>query len=403
MDNITHALAGMVVAECVMARRRANALSAPPWSTLFLASILANNLPDADFVYRGITPGRLGYLLHHRGHTHTCVAAAILGVAVYAAFAVTARLRGRRWSRADQRAFAFVSLLGPFLHIAMDFQNNYGVHPFWPFDDRWYYGDAIFIIEPAFWAAWIPTLIFLAETAVARGVLSLLLGGIVVAAVFNGSVTPLALLLVVGLVACTGLAAWRVRTARIVVALAAWAAVVLAFFAGSLGARSEARTSLAREFPTTRVVDIVRTPLPGNPTCWSTIAVGVDAGRYVVRRATIAAPSILQPHCPDRDPIEAAPHGAPSAAPVWRTLFDAPLSELRTLAETRCDVRAFLRFSRVPSWSTEGEISVGDLRFARNRMSSFAAISGGASDACPPWVPPWTPPRADLLGRSFSP
>jgi inner membrane protein len=33
----------------------------------------------------------------------------------------------------------------------MDSLNVYGVHPLWPFDPNWYYGDLVFIVEPVFW------------------------------------------------------------------------------------------------------------------------------------------------------------------------------------------------------------------------------------------------------------
>ena len=41
-----------------------------------------------------------------------------------------------------------MSLLG---HLVLDSWNSYGVHPFYPFDMRWYYGDAMFIVEPWLW------------------------------------------------------------------------------------------------------------------------------------------------------------------------------------------------------------------------------------------------------------
>ncbi|WP_370466973.1 metal-dependent hydrolase, partial [Salmonella enterica] len=63
-----------------------------------------------------------------------------------------------RWERytvswADRMQLAAIACLATLLHIALDFTNSYGVHPFWPFDNRWYYGDAVFIVEPLFWAA----------------------------------------------------------------------------------------------------------------------------------------------------------------------------------------------------------------------------------------------------------
>jgi len=40
------------------------------------------------------------------------------------------------------------TVLGLILHLSMDAMNVYGVHPFAPFDPRWFYGDMIFIVEP---------------------------------------------------------------------------------------------------------------------------------------------------------------------------------------------------------------------------------------------------------------
>ena len=120
-------------------------------------SAFANNLPDFDFVYTGITqPARLGYLLHHRGHTHTIpVALALSGAALLALV-----LAARRWDFGlTRRDFAWLFGLafgGALLHIAMDFTNNYGVHPFWPFYSGWFYGDFVFIVEPLFIALGIP-------------------------------------------------------------------------------------------------------------------------------------------------------------------------------------------------------------------------------------------------------
>ncbi len=33
-------------------------------------------------------------------------------------------------------------------HIGLDWMNNYGVRPFWPFSPNWYEGDLLFILEP---------------------------------------------------------------------------------------------------------------------------------------------------------------------------------------------------------------------------------------------------------------
>jgi inner membrane protein len=37
-------------------------------------------------------------------------------------------------------------------HILLDFTNNYGVRPFWPFSEKWYSWDIVFIFEPILFA-----------------------------------------------------------------------------------------------------------------------------------------------------------------------------------------------------------------------------------------------------------
>jgi inner membrane protein len=40
---------------------------------------------------------------------------------------------------------------GVYSHVFLDFLNNYGVRLLTPFDWRWFYGDAVFIIDPWLW------------------------------------------------------------------------------------------------------------------------------------------------------------------------------------------------------------------------------------------------------------
>ena len=117
---------------------------------LFLATgVIASNFPDLDILYTGVSPPPLGYLLHHRGHTHTVVgliAQALLIALV--CFAPPLRRAIRAAGSPRFWALVAVSLAG---HLVLDSWNTYGVHPFWPLDSRWYYGDAIFIFEPWLW------------------------------------------------------------------------------------------------------------------------------------------------------------------------------------------------------------------------------------------------------------
>jgi inner membrane protein len=62
------------------------------------------------------------------------------------------RLRGRRLKDLTLPPrwgllFLYACLAG-FSHILLDFTNNYGVRPFWPFSEKWYSWDIVFIFEP---------------------------------------------------------------------------------------------------------------------------------------------------------------------------------------------------------------------------------------------------------------
>ncbi len=69
MDNVTHSVAGLLLAES-MARVRAHGANPGPsarfGATAAIASMIAANLPDADLFYSGIGGNRLRYMLHHR-------------------------------------------------------------------------------------------------------------------------------------------------------------------------------------------------------------------------------------------------------------------------------------------------------------------------------------------------
>jgi inner membrane protein len=162
MDNVTHALAGCLVAAAAVqsTERRDGALSpAFRWGAYTLGVVTAE-LPDADLFYSGAWTGmgKLGYLLHHRGHTHTVLFAIASALVVWGlALALRRDLRAAR----PARVLLMLSLIGSLSHVALDYTNSYGVHPWWPVDNRWVYGDAVFIIEPWFWIIALAPLFFI--------------------------------------------------------------------------------------------------------------------------------------------------------------------------------------------------------------------------------------------------
>ena len=105
MDNVTHALAGLLLADAAVAlaeRRARRPASAALRRTAAILGVLTAELPDVDLVYAGpvLGMGRLGYMLHHRGHTHTvvfAVAAALLVWGVALALGRGLRAPAERW------------------------------------------------------------------------------------------------------------------------------------------------------------------------------------------------------------------------------------------------------------------------------------------------------------------
>ncbi len=137
MDNITHSLVGLALAETGLKRLT-------PLGTATL--VLAANFPDIDIV-TGLF-GNLYYLEHHRGITHAVALVPALSLVL------AALIYGwSRWQRSGARfgPLCGLSLLGMATHPLLDFLNSYGWRPFLPWDDRWFYGDIAFVIDPWLW------------------------------------------------------------------------------------------------------------------------------------------------------------------------------------------------------------------------------------------------------------
>ncbi len=115
-----------------------------------------------------------------------------------------------------------MALAGRLSHLALDYTNSYGVHPFWPIENSWYNGDAVFIVEPWVWIAGLAPLLLLARRMTGRVVSGLLLVGIIAAAWRVGQVAPsIALALTIGAALWLALPSAMPRGRHIVLALVA--------------------------------------------------------------------------------------------------------------------------------------------------------------------------------------
>lgn len=407
MDNVTHTLIGALLGETAdrAVPRAASEAQARARRMLFLSvTVIGSNLPDSDLLYSWWSGNKLDYLLEHRGHTHTVIGALIGTASMLVVCKAWERWRGVDLSARDRGWLVGLAILAPLLHIAMDACNTYGVHPWWPFDNRWRYGDALFIVEPLFWAAASP-LVFLLRSFVARALVVLSL----VAAVCLAVVTQLATAASIALLCVVAVAMLACgRYARPVVALAAgigvWLVTTAVFTAESrfVAARVDGYTAAHWAHWTT--LDRVLTPMPMNPFCWELILIQSEGGDYALRRAIVstAPASMLRFDCPSRAmageitaPLR--PVDAPDTPFLhWHGQIVASRERLRGLAASSCAVEALLRFARAP-WF-EGRF-IGDLRYDREPGLGFAELDLTRPPPCPGYMPPWVPPRTDLLDR----
>lgn len=138
MDNLTHALSGVVLSRAGFNR------FTPQAGWLMVA---AANVPDLEFVI-GLKDSLL-YLDLHRGPTHALAFApllALLPLPLWRWLARRARPGGREWAGAY-----ICSLAAVLSHILFDWLNAYGVRLGLPFTDHWFRFDWLFIVDVWIW------------------------------------------------------------------------------------------------------------------------------------------------------------------------------------------------------------------------------------------------------------
>ena len=141
LEPITHLLTG-----ACMGRAGLNRKSALATATLALAA----EAPDVDVVtqFRGPVFG----FAHHRGFTHSFLGTPLVAALVLGVIYLIWRLRARKTRNPNLPPrwgilYLYACLAG-LSHLLLDFTNNYGLRPYWPFSEKWYSWDIVFIVDP---------------------------------------------------------------------------------------------------------------------------------------------------------------------------------------------------------------------------------------------------------------
>jgi inner membrane protein len=422
MDNITHSVVGLGVGELIQ-RSLPPEAAEPRQKTrhrlLLTACALASNFPDLDLFLTHQLPPPLGYLLHHRGHTHTLLyllPQALLLLAALWLLWPNARALLRE-SRHARLGLLLATVAGFLLHISMDFLNSYGVHPFYPFKPDWYYGDMVFIVEPVFWVAFGVPLALSIHTR-ARWVL--VAGLFAALAYFSahgylnwGSFEALAAL--GGAIAVLRIMHMHSRRA-LSLALSICVAYVGLQYVASHAGRAQLERRLAALDPASRVVDVAMTAFPAQPLCWSFASVESNetAGTYRLRRGALSVwpgwlavadcPAALQARGDEsagrKAPASAAASVTADDGVTLQSEWEGSLSTLRELAASNCEFNAWLRFARIPQVDRE---VASDQRFAATPRGNFTTLEMQQRPDCGGAIPQWGMPRADLLSAKPTP
>jgi inner membrane protein len=323
--------------------------------------VLAANAPDIDVLSAFFgSDASLGF---RRGWTHGPLAILVLPVLVTVLVLAWDRSRRRRrpeLAPPDARRLLALAYLGCLTHPLLDWLNTYGVRLLMPFDERWFYGDALFIVDPWLWLV-LGGALYLGSRRDRLPWGWMILGAATTLVVLRaGSLVPLAsrVAWVIGLAAIVVLrrATSRPRPSALAsAALGLSVAYVGAMLALTTTGSIRVRHELARRGPE-RVERLMVAPRPANPFGWDAVA---DLGDRYVRGTLrwLPRPEVA---------IDPTPTLKPRPSPILDAARAAP------------EIQGALRWMRFPYAQIE-ETGSGwtvwflDARYVRIRSRGFGA------------------------------
>ncbi len=360
MDPLTHTLTGATLAQTRLGR-----LGALPRRLATATLIVGANLPDVDVACYFV--GSDFALAHRRGWTH-----GVLAMVLFPLLLAGAGLAWNRWRRSRRRPAAgpappvrFAPLLAlaavaVWSHPLLDWLNTYGLRLLAPFDWTWFYGDAVYIVDPWIWLA-LGGALFLAYSASRRAVAAwAVLGLLATLAVLAGVPEPARWVWLAGL-GLLALLRWRRTVPRSraaaerlgTAALAATALYAGLLAASGLAGRGLTLRSLAgpAELP---VHDLMVGPEATDP-FHRQVVVETREGYRLGRLSWLERPRVA---------LEPRIRPKPELTPAVRAALEAP------------SVRGFVTWMRYPTVEVErtgGGITVHliDLRYARRGTGGF--------------------------------
>ena len=350
MDPIAHTLVGASLAQTGLRRTT-------PYGAAAL--IAGANLPDIDTL--ATFAGSDFSLWFRRGWSHGVPALVLLPILLSGLLVFLARRRAPK-TPVRPGALLALSYFAVLTHPTLDWMNNYGVRWLMPIQERWFYGDTLFIVDLWIWTV-LGGVVFLARE---RRVPSFAMWGLFAAFAGYLLFTVVPRLLPAKIFWCAALAGilllrWRrvgrEETPSRRLAIGAVAAVTLYILVLSAATRYTRRSVLDAMTATGVTVEtIMVAPVPVTPFVRDVVVQTPEGYRY--GRANL---------WPEFE-LELAPRTAPF-------LEDSPIVRAATASPT---VRGFMNWARFPFAEVEETASgyivyLSDARYTRTRGMGFGS------------------------------
>lgn len=142
MDNLSHGLWGIGIYGAWVAQQP-HVVHSPLTTTVFLASVLGSEAPDADYVVK-LIHGPLAYLKHHRGVSHSFPAWFLSSFVIASGLSI--------WHPGHFMLLFSISFIGAFVHVLLDILTPYGTQALWPITKHRFRLDVLFTLDPVFFA-----------------------------------------------------------------------------------------------------------------------------------------------------------------------------------------------------------------------------------------------------------
>jgi inner membrane protein len=334
VDPLTHTLLG------------ANLASTRLRDTTRLATaalVIGANLPDVDSIlyFTGHEDLALGF---RRGWTHGVLALAVLPFLQTALLLLYDRLRPNPKRRAHTGWLLALSFGAILTHPFLDWLNNYGMRWLMPFRPTWFYGDAVFIMDPWLWlvlgCGW------LAPRAPSRVTVGIWAACTALLAYVVAGRSTAYLPIVIGVaVVLLGALLWRPRVRWIP---AAALALTVAYVGMRLVVHEVAEARVALQLAPQK---LMVAPHPLDPTRWDVVAQTGEVyrfGRYSLLRGLTLDPRSLPLPKPSRE---------------WEIAGRDP------------SVRGFMSWARFPWYEIHGDrVLIHDARYATRAGRGFGGV-----------------------------